>query len=58
MGKLCGCMLAFLEQGVIELEKENKMLRETMPELGEKISQLNVVFMEQVKIICDWVLSQ
>ena len=47
-----------LEQRIVELEDENHMLRETIAELEEKITQINAVVMEQVKFIYEWVLSQ
>ena len=50
--------LFHLEQRIVELEEENEMLRETISELEEKISQLNTMLMEQVKVIYEWVLSK
>ena len=47
-----------LEQRIVELEEENKMLLETIEELEEKIIQVNAVLMEQVKFIYEWVQSQ
>ncbi|KAF6245577.1 hypothetical protein [Nitrosopumilus sp. b2] len=47
-----------LEQRISELEEENQMLRETIKELEEKISQINAVLMEQVKFIYEWVSTQ
>lgn len=47
-----------LEQRIHELEEENQILRETIAELEDKISQINAVVMEQVKFIYEWVLSQ
>ena len=47
-----------LEQRIAELEEENQILRDTIAELEEKISQINAVVMEQVKFIYEWVLSQ
>ncbi|MHA7734665.1 OmpH/Skp family outer membrane protein [Nitrosopumilus sp. S6] len=47
-----------LEQRISELEVENQMLRETIGELEEKITQINAVLMEQVKFIYEWVSTQ
>ena len=47
-----------LKNRVSELEEENRMLRQTISELEEKIVQINAVLMEQVTFIYEWVLSQ
>ncbi|KFM22092.1 hypothetical protein AAA799B03_00340 [Marine Group I thaumarchaeote SCGC AAA799-B03] len=47
-----------LEQRISELEEENQMLRDTIEELEEKITQINAVLMEQVKFIYEWVSTQ
>lgn len=47
-----------LEQRISDLEEENQMLRDTIEELEEKISQINAVLMEQVKFIYEWVTTQ
>ena len=47
-----------LEQRILELERENQSLRDTIEELQDKVSQINAVVMEQIKFIYQWVLSQ
>ncbi|MFB5612614.1 MAG: hypothetical protein ACE5R5_08555 [Nitrosarchaeum sp.] len=47
-----------LEQRVVELEKENKELREYNSQLEKKIAEINAIVLEQIKIIYDWVIAK
>lgn len=47
-----------LEQRIDELERENKELREYNSQLEQKIAEINIIVLEQIKIIYDWVITK
>ncbi|MHA7647181.1 hypothetical protein [Nitrosopumilus sp. S4] len=47
-----------LEQRISELEEENRELRNHIADLEQKIKDINIILMEQVKFIYEWAMSQ
>lgn len=48
----------FLEERIHELERENQELREQIVQLEKKITDLNAMLMEQLKVIYEWILNR
>jgi hypothetical protein len=47
-----------LLQRIDQLEQENRELRDYLDELEQKLTDLNLIVMQQVQVIYEWVLSQ